>query len=128
MTATWALWFSYVTILGFWHQCYDLERCVASEGLYQVKQFHMWFIGSERGAKVAVERKGGKTQRENRGAFLYIWAIQVKVGGEPSGFWEYGGCCLGNRCSGPSYVMSLVSEVLIPTQTLLETIVVWSNA
>jgi hypothetical protein len=21
----------------------------------------------------------------------------VKVGGEPSGFWEYGGCCLGNR-------------------------------
>jgi hypothetical protein len=39
---------------------------------------------------------------------------QVKVGGEPSGFWEYGGCCLGNRSAGPAYVMSQVSEVLIP--------------
>ena len=35
---------------------------------------------------------------------------QVKVGGEPSGFWEYGGCCLGNRSVGPTYVMSRVSE------------------
>jgi hypothetical protein len=25
---------------------------------------------------------------------------QVKVGGEPSGCWEYGACCLGNRTSG----------------------------
>ena len=40
---------------------------------------------------------------------------QVKVESEPSGFWEYGGCCLGNRCSGPAYVMSQVSEVLMPT-------------
>ena len=33
---------------------------------------------------------------------------QVKVGGEPSGFWEYGACCLGNRSAGRSvaYVMS----------------------
>ena len=38
---------------------------------------------------------------------------QVKVGDEPSGFWEYGGCCLGNRCVDLSYVMSHVSEVLI---------------
>jgi hypothetical protein len=25
---------------------------------------------------------------------------QVKVGGEPSGRWEYGACCLGNRSAG----------------------------
>jgi hypothetical protein len=39
------------------------------------------------------------------------------VGGEPNGFWEYGGHCLGNRCVGlaVAYVMSQVSEVLIPT-------------
>jgi hypothetical protein len=40
---------------------------------------------------------------------------QVKLGGEPSGFWENGGCCLGNRSVGPTYVMSWVLEVLIPT-------------
>jgi hypothetical protein len=27
---------------------------------------------------------------------------RVKVEGEPSGFWEYGGCCLGNRSAGPA--------------------------
>ena len=43
---------------------------------------------------------------------------QVKVGSEPSGFWEYGGCCLGNRSLGPTYVMSQVLEVLIPTAIL----------
>jgi hypothetical protein len=33
---------------------------------------------------------------------------QVKVGGEPSGFLEYGSCCLGNRSVGldVTYVMS----------------------
>ena len=42
---------------------------------------------------------------------------QVKVGGEPSGFWEYGACCLGNRSAGHAvtYVMSQVWEVLMPT-------------
>ena len=25
---------------------------------------------------------------------------QVKVGGEPSGCWEYGACCLGNPSAG----------------------------
>ena len=37
--------------------------------------------------------------------------------GEPNGFWEYGGCCLGNRCTGRTvaYVMSQASEVLVPT-------------
>jgi hypothetical protein len=43
---------------------------------------------------------------------------QVKVGSEPSGFWEYGGCCLGNRSVGPAYVLSQVLEVLIPTAIL----------
>ena len=42
-------------------------------------------------------------------------ATQVKVRGEPSGFWEYGGCCLGNRSIGPAYVMSQVLDVLMPT-------------
>jgi hypothetical protein len=40
------------------------------------------------------------------------------VGGEPSGFWEYGGCCLGNRRVGRAYVMSQISEVLMPTQSV----------
>jgi hypothetical protein len=44
------------------------------------------------------------------------------VGGEPSGFWEYGGCCLGNKCAHPSYVMSHFSEVLIPTASILNNI------
>lgn len=40
---------------------------------------------------------------------------QVKVGSEPIGFWEYGGCRLGNRSSGPNYVMLQISEVLMPS-------------
>ena len=39
---------------------------------------------------------------------------QVKVGGEPSGFWEYHDYCLGNRSVGPAYVMSQVSQILMP--------------
>uniref|UniRef100_A0A0V1KHD1 Uncharacterized protein n=1 Tax=Trichinella nativa TaxID=6335 RepID=A0A0V1KHD1_9BILA len=33
---------------------------------------------------------------------------EVKVGGEPSGCWEYGACCLGNQSAGwaVTYVMS----------------------
>lgn len=39
------------------------------------------------------------------------------MGGKPNEFWEYGGHYLGNRCIGLStaYVMSWISEVLIPT-------------
>ena len=40
------------------------------------------------------------------------------MGGEPSEFWEYGGCCLGNRCVGCAYAMSRVSEVLRTTYLL----------
>lgn len=53
-----------------------------------------------------------------RGAFFIYMGndvTQVKVGGELSGFWGYGGCCLGNGSAGPTYVMSQVSEVLMPT-------------
>jgi hypothetical protein len=62
-----------------------------------------------------VEREGGKRERDG-GISLYIDddVIRVMVGGEPNGFWEYGGCCLGNRCAGPTYVMSWALEVLIP--------------
>ena len=54
-------------------------------------------------------REAGK-EREG-GAFpLFVWKMvtQVKVGGEPSGFWEYGYCCLGNRSVGRTvtHVMS----------------------
>jgi hypothetical protein len=36
------------------------------------------------------------------------YIIQVKVGGEPSGFWEHGSCRLDNRSVGctVAYVMS----------------------
>jgi hypothetical protein len=51
-------------VLELWHQCYDLEGHMASEGLYQAKQFHMRFIGSER-SKVAAEiKRGGGTETE----------------------------------------------------------------
>jgi hypothetical protein len=40
---------------------------------------------------------------------------QVKAGSKPSGFWEYGRCCLGYRSAGLAHVMSWVSEDLIPT-------------
>lgn len=79
----------------------------------------MRFIEKEKCKGVAEREQGG---REIRGAFLYMWMatkLQVKVGGEPNGFWEYGGCCLGNRCSDCTYVMSWVSEVLIPTLRML---------
>jgi hypothetical protein len=76
------------------------------------------FTGRERG-KVAVEREVVKREKcEMRGLSLYMGddVTMVKVGGEPSGFWEYGVCCLGNRSVGqPHYVMSRVWEVLIPT-------------
>jgi hypothetical protein len=49
------------------------------------------------------------------------------VGGEPSGFWEYGGHCLGNRCVGCAiaYVMAQVSEVLMPTIAMVTPVESW---
>ena len=51
----------------------------------------------ERGArKVVAEREGGKREG-GRGIHLIFMdndITQVKVGGEPSGFWKYGGHCL----------------------------------
>jgi hypothetical protein len=97
----------------------------------------MRFIGRKRG-KVVAEREGGRggggereREREKEreraigGLSLYMSddVTQVKVGGEPSGFWEYGGCCLGIRPAGPDYVTSLVLEVLIPTVTLLYVVI-----
>ena len=66
---------------------------------------------------MVVERGGGE-EIGGRGRPLICMdndVTQVRVGGEPSGFWEYGGHCLGNRSVGPTYVMSQVSEVLMPT-------------
>ena len=74
----------------------------------------MRFIGRERG-KVAVERQGGRGKKRRGELSLYM--DNDVITGEPSGFWEYGGCCLGNRSAGSAYVMLWVSEVLIPTRT-----------
>ena len=57
------------------------------------------FIGREGGK----EGGGKKRKGVHRGNGIPLICMdnditQVKVGGEPSGFWEYGGCCLGNRC------------------------------
>ena len=57
----------------------------------------------ERGARwLWKEKQGREREREIGDSSLHMGddITQVKVGGEPSGFWEYGGCCLGNRCSG----------------------------
>jgi hypothetical protein len=64
-------------------------------------------------------RKRREEERERLGGSLSLYlgndVTQVKVGGgKPSGFWEYGGCCLGNRSAGPTYEMPWVSEVLMP--------------
>ena len=72
----------------------------------------------ERGARWRWKEKGvGERERDQGNFSLYMGddVTQVKERGEPSGFWEYGSCCLGNRPAGPTYVMSQVSEVLIPT-------------
>jgi hypothetical protein len=60
--------------------------------------------------KVVAERKEGEREW-GRGALLIYMendVTQVKVGGEPSGCWEYGACCFGNRPAGQAvaYVMS----------------------
>ena len=79
----------------------------------------MRFIGRER-SKVVAEKGEREKERLGGGLSLCIGdnVTQVKVGSEPSGFWEYGGCCLGNRSVGPAYVLSQVLEVLIPTAIL----------
>ena len=64
-----------------------------------------------------VIRKGGRGEERGGASFIYTADDVVSGKGEPNGFWEYGGCCLGNRCIGctVTYVMSQVSEVLVPT-------------
>jgi hypothetical protein len=60
----------------------------------------------ERGEGSGRKRRGEKREREGV-PLIYMEndITQVKVGGEPSGFWEYGACCLGKR-SADAYVMS----------------------
>ena len=62
-----------------------------------------------------IEKGNGKGSSEKRRGKRDGDMVTGK--GEPNGFWEYGGCCLGNRCIGRTvaYMMSQVSEVLIPT-------------
>ena len=55
-------------------------------------------------------KRGGGGERERGVLLIYMEndVMQVKVGGEPIGFWDYGACCLGNRSVGSTvtYVMS----------------------
>ena len=64
------------------------------------------------------QRRGGK-EREGGVPLIYMEndVIQVKVGGEPSVFWEHVSLHLGNSSVGLSvtYVISSVWEVLMPT-------------
>ena len=46
-----------------YYSCYDFDCHMASEEPHQAKQFHVRFIGREKG-KVVAERKGSKTERE----------------------------------------------------------------
>jgi hypothetical protein len=94
---------------------YDLEHRVASEGLPdQTVPHEVYWEREGQGG----DGKRREEEREMRGVLsLYMGDDVTQVrGGEPSGFWEYGGCCLGNRSADPAYVMSWVSEVLIPTR------------
>jgi hypothetical protein len=79
------------------------------------------FIWKEMGeGRWQQKEKGEKREREREGVPLIYREndmMQVKVGGEPSGFWEYGACCLSNSSAGHTvaYVMSEFLEVLILT-------------
>ena len=56
------------------------------------------------------QKEKGK-KREGRGVPLIYMEndiMQVKVGGEPSGFWEYSSCCPDNRSVGCT-VASVIS-------------------
>ena len=62
--------------------------------------------------KAAAERRERRGER-GRGVLLTYMEndiMQVKVGGEPSVFWEHGSCRLGNRSVGcvVAYVMTQV--------------------
>jgi hypothetical protein len=52
--------------------------------------------------KVVVEGEEGKRERGRGVLLIYMekFVTQVKVGGEPSGCWKYGTCCLGNQSAG----------------------------
>ena len=56
-------------------------------------------------------KRRGKRERGRGVPLIYMeydGIMQEKAGGEPSGFWEYDSCCLGNRSVGftVAYVMS----------------------
>ena len=66
---------------------------------------------------MVAEREEGERNRDGGVLLVYTDGDMVTGKGEPNEFWEYGGCCLGNRCIGHTvtYVMSQVLEVLVPT-------------
>ena len=73
----------------------------APERPHQAKPFYVRFIEGK-GQGGGRKRRGGR-EREGGIPLMYIWMVmrsQVKVRGEPNGFWVYSGYCLGNRCVG----------------------------
>jgi hypothetical protein len=56
--------------------CYVLDRHTASEGPHQAKQFHMGFIGKERGKWTKEE--GGKREIDLRVFSLYMGDDVIK--------------------------------------------------
>jgi hypothetical protein len=94
---------------------------MVSERPHKSKMFHMRFIEKE--ARWQWKDRQKERERTGGSCFLHIWMMmysQVKVGGEPSGFWKYGGCCFGNISAGLPYVMSWVSHVVIPTHMVAD--------
>ena len=92
---------------------------VTSQQHTRPKQFYLEEVLLEERDKVVAERERG------RGILLIYMendVTQVKVGGEPSVFWEQGSYCLDKRSVGctVAYVMSKVWEVLMPTHILVQ--------
>ena len=59
----------------------------------------MRFIVGEKGKDGSEKREGAERERSEGSPFYMDSNVASGKGWtEPSGFWEYGGCCLGNRC------------------------------
>ena len=76
------------------------------ESPHKAKELHVRFIERGKGKGGGIKRTVEESERGG-----------VTGKGKPNGFWEYGGYCLGNGCTGRTvtYEISQVSEVLVQT-------------